>query len=277
MLSGKGLGPISFDLFYAINGGDNNTVARGYGKWENLFGVYAGLDLVKDLGLSVGYTANFTVTDTQQTRVTTLGDPVWKAYKETYPIWSGVDVNIKFSGIPKVGIGFNNNVSFAGTKVEGVPNDYTDVVVGLRGVKSPNVTVATGTRTYSLTENFFAYKASLSFSLSLTDRLGIAFVLRNILTSYDSSSEDKTTTTASVSTQTNTRKETTDDLVASVHADYNVGNVTFGIGLTLGVNALTLEADRKYSPTSTTSRTDTLKGNISTVRFGVPLFFRVAF
>jgi len=281
ILSGKGLGPITFDLFYAINGKDNNTIARSSGgAWDNLFGVYAGLDLVKDLGLSVGYTAKIKISETQQRNIATGGaDPVYKTYNITNPLWSGVDVNVKYSGIPKVGIGFNNNISFAGTKVEGIPNNYTDVIVGLTGTTSYVITAVPGvSQTRTLTENWFAYKASLSLSYSATDRLGIAFVLRNVLTSYDSLYEAKTTTSANTSTTTNTRKTTTDDLIASVHADYSVGNVTFGIGLTLGVKALTTEREDKSSTSApSSSRLETTKGDGNIVHFGVPVFFRVAF
>jgi len=253
MLSGKGIADLlSFDLFYAINGEDRNTVMRGTGEWENLLGVYAGFDMEKlgiaGLGLSVGYTANFTQNETNET-----GGTDNKTFDITNPIWSGVDLNIKFSGIEKLGITFDNNVSFA--SVSGADQEKAEdpVIMGLYGMPIGK----------DVNQNWFAYKASLAVSSSITDNLSVTLALKNLLTIAGGDSKVGTTEIKGTTTK--------DNLVTSLHADYNAGNVTFGFGLTLGLESTISEIETKTSTTSTE------KLSVNTVRFGVPLFFRVAF
>jgi len=241
LLSAKGLGPVTADIFYAVKGGDNNTVKRGTGAWENILGVYVGLAVVENLGLSLGYTANFKADEVQEIDVSgTSGVPYpdYKTYNITNPLWSGVDLNVSYSGIEKLSLGLNNNLSFAGTKVE----------------------------------NWFAYKASLKVGYSLTDRLGVALTLRNLLTVYGVEAETK----SSITTNNIKGTITTDDLVASIHAEYGVGNVTVGMGLTFGIAGFTADSEDKTTFTGG-SGTQTDKGSFNIARFGIPLFFKVAF
>jgi hypothetical protein len=254
MFSGKGIADLlSFDLFYAINGEDKNTVMRGTGKWENLLGAYAGFDMEKlgiaGLGLSVGYTANFTQDETKEGFDGTDN----KTYDITNPIWSGVDLNIKFSGIEKLGITFNNNVSFASVSGAEVKQLGDPVIMGLDGTPIGK----------DVNQNWFAYKASLAISSPVTDNLSVTLALRNLLTIAGADSKVATVETKST--------KTTDDLVTSLHADYNAGNVTFGIGFTLGLESTINESETKSGTTVTE------KSSVNTVRFGVPLFFKVAF
>jgi hypothetical protein len=277
MLSGRGIAEfVSFDLFYAVKGEDKNTVSRNSGgQWDNLIGVYAGLDLgnfVNGLGVSVGYTANFIQNETEQVDKRAAGatDPDWKTYEKVNPVWSGIDINVKFDGVEKLGVNLNNNISFAGTKVEKRSNSDDDIIVGLSGnnfglTPSP-------TNNYHYNENWFAYRARLSVRYGITDRLGVTLALNNVLTVFDVETEETDGTVKA----TVTGKETNDNLITSLHADYNAGNVTFGIGLTLGINGTTRETESKTTNTGY-SQTTKNTGNISTVRFGVPLFFRVAF
>jgi hypothetical protein len=267
MFSGRGIAELlSFDLFYAIKGEDLNTVKRGTGEWQNIIGVYAGLDLdktVKGLGVSVGYTANFTQNETAEINVsTTTAVPSYKTYETTNPVWSGIDINVKFSGIEKVGIGFNNNLSFAGVKGEDKKKPEDALIVGLGGT-------ALG-KDYN--ENWFAYRARLAFSYAITGRLGVTLALNNVLTVFDTDTKIE----AAGVTTTIVTKSTTDNLITSLHADYNAGNVTFGIGFTLGLESMTEEGEVD-SKAAGGGATVTYKFNLNNVRFGVPLFFRVSF
>jgi len=279
MLSAQNLGPLAVDLFYAINGGDTNTVLRGTGSWNNLIGLYANIDLgkigVNGLGISVGYTANFKADEVREVDVADYAHgataPVYKPVNITNPLWSGIDINVNFGGIEKLGIGLNNNLSFAGTKVENRAKDEDDIIVGLTGATGPIIPAGVAA-SYNFNENWFAYKASLNVSYALSDRLSVGLTLRNILTVYDGDYK----TTAGTTTTTAKGKETEDSLITSLHAKYSVGNVTVGMGLSFGVDGITTETENKTSvPGSTTTTTG--KGTENVVRFGIPLFFKVAF
>ena len=285
MLSGKGLGPLSFDVFYAIKGGDKNTVARGTGgSWENLLGVYAGLNIVEKLGLSVGYTAQFRKDETQEMQDTNVSGRSVVAYENEYPVWSGVDIKLNYSGIEKVGLTFNNNISFAAaagkdtgekpsdTRVYGL--DYTTRMYS--GKTSPNATTGAYINYKVQTENWFALNSVLGVDISLSDNLGVTFALLNLLevTTYESEIETGATGT-SATTSTSKTVGTKDELRAAITAQFNAGNATFGIGLNFGLvtNANERETEVKYLAYK---RTTSYKDNISVVKFGVPVFFKVS-
>jgi hypothetical protein len=264
MLSGRDLGPLSFDLFYAINGGDKNTVARGTGEWENLLGVYLGLNIVENLGLSVGFTGNFVQNETAQELDK---NDAWVTYDTTNPFWSGVDIKVKFSGIDKVGITFNNNISFASAKSEELAKEVADQtgynrIVGLNG-KGLNLA-----KDISETQSWTAWTAILGVSYSLTDNLGVSLTFFNTMTIFATEFENKNsgaTTTAEKNTTTN------NDFRAALVASYGVGNIGFGLGIQLFIDNKTIENETKTSSTTTTT-----KGSLSITQFAVPIFFKVS-
>jgi len=261
MLSGKGIADIlSFDVFYAVNGEDKNTVARGTGAWDNLLGVYIGLGLVENLGLSIGYTASFHKAETAQ-EPNKAGDG-YVPYETSDPIWSGVDLKIKFTGIDKIGITFNNNLSFASAESVEIGDDpgYARV----NGLDGNSLVVA---KKDSLTQNWFAWNAILGFNFALTDNLGLTFALMNRLSVF---STDGKTDMAGTSVTT-TESTTKDNLDVSLRAEYSAGSVTFGLGLNFGIAGVSLESESKGGSTTTT-----LSGSLNTVTFSVPLFFKVA-
>jgi len=289
MLSGKGLGPLSFDVFYAITGGDDNTVLRGTGSWENLFGIYAGLDIVKDLGLSVGYTGQFRAVELSEVQDPGVVSRSLVTYETEYPLWSGVDIKLKFTGIEKMGITFNNNISFAG--VTGGPDEKaTDkVIYDLDGTNrlvagKKSVTLAGTTTTTDIktnTQNWFALNTVLGVDYSLNGNVGVTFALLNLLgvytTDFDRAVTVSTATTTTTNTTTNKSTKTTDELRAAVSASYSAGNVTFGIGLVLGLETTALEAQSvTKNLTSGNGQTIDYKESTSTVKFGVPIFFKVS-
>jgi len=264
LLSGKNLGPLAFDLFYAVNGGDDNTVMRGTGVWENLLGAYVGLNIVENLGLSIGYTANFTKNETGQE----LDKDKWVAYETENPIWSGVDIKVSFNGIDKLGISFNNNISFA--SATGIPTKkrepgYTRV----NGLDGSSMIIADKT---SLTQNWFAYNAVLGVSYSLTDNLSVSLSFLNLLGVYTVESEDKATDDQTI---TDKSTITVDDFRTALIASYGVGNVSFGLGIQLWVDSASLESSHELKVKGG-GGTETVKSSASVVKFAVPIFFKVS-
>jgi len=264
MLSAKGLGPLSLDAFYAINGNDRNTFVRGTGAWGNLFGVYAGLNIVENLGLSVGYTGNFLQNEKQEEPDGTTTKP----FDLINPLWSGIDIKVKFTGINKLSLTFNNNISFAAVKAgDEITKTGTNVIIGLDGndfhlsgdLKDAN-------------QSWFAYNAVLGANYALSDRLSVTFALMNLLGVYSSDSKREGTGYSTTAKSTITK----DELRSSIHAEYTVGNVTVGLGLNLGLITDSYESQRDAA-NSGTSSTETTKITFTTVKFGVPLFFKVAF
>jgi len=263
LLSGKNLGPLAFDLFYGINGGDNNTVIRGTGVWNNLLGAYVGLNVVENLGLSVGYTAKFKKNEIGQD----ADGEKFKAYETENPIWSGVDIKVSFNGIDKLGISFNNNVSFA--SAAGIPTKKSEPgdtrVYGLDGSS-----MIIGEKE-SKTQNWFAYNAVLGFNYSLTDNLSVSLSFLNLLSVYTTEDEDKS---VDGKTKTKTSTTTKDDFRTALIASYGAGNVSFGLGIQLWIKNDSSEGkDENYTVTGNSTET---KGSSSTVKFAVPIFFKVS-
>jgi len=283
MLSGRNLGPITFDVFYAIDGGDKNTVMRGTGVWENLLGAYIGLGIVDNLGLSIGYTANFTKVETAEEQDPDPAVTTRKlvAYETDYPIWSGVDIKINFTGIEKLGITFNNNVSFASATGENQRDKAGDKkVMGLDGhiLEGGKTTLYGGATNYTNyktnTQNWFAYNAVLGVNYSLTDNLSVTFALLNLLGVYTVESDvdefDGATTTTTMKSTT-----TSDELRAAISASYSAGNVTFGLGFVLGLHTESTEFEGEIKTTGGGGKA-TYKDSQSVVKFGIPIFFKVS-
>jgi len=307
MLSGRGLGPLAFDLFYGVNGGDNNTAMRdqfafttnptyGYlvstntpsGVWENLIGVYLGLNVVENLGLSIGGTFNFLKYETQQVNVAESGTPSYKPVETENPTWVGIDIKINYSGIDKVGINFNNNLSFAGVTgtewkkpddkvVYGL--DYTPLVSGKYSketVLGSGIHVTKDIKTN--TQNWFAWTAVLGFGYSLTDNLSLNVGILNLLSVRTDEYEETTSSTVAGSTSTtiyNKYVTTNDELRAAISAQYGVGNVTFGLGLVFQLDVTAVDREDKVSRGSF-SHEETLKASLSELKFGIPIFFKVS-
>jgi len=258
MISGRPTDAISFDLFYAVKGSDKNTVVRGThvvdpatgrvtftgGTWDNLLGAYVGLSMIDNLGLSLGYTASFKVSE----KAEQLDGDAYKAYDVANPIWSGVDIKFKYSGINKMGITFNNNLSFSGAKGAERTNAGDKWINGLDGVLLGK----------DIKQGWFAWTARGGVSYSLTDNLSLGLAFRNVLTVFTEENED-----AKSKDQT-----TGNEFVGAIHADYHVGAVSFGLGLQLGLEGAAINNKSEHR---------TVKGNQTTAIFAVPVFFKVAF
>jgi len=295
MLSGKGLGPLAFDLFYGVNGGDNNTAIRDIlaptnlalpsGRWENLIGAYVNLNVVENLGLSLGYTANFLKFEMAQVNKET--DPLKKANYVTQeietPIWSGVDIKLTYNGIEKVGITFNNNISFASVAGAEYKDPGDKVVLDLNyqpifGGKTTSGPITRDVKTN--TQSWLAYTGVLGVSYSLTDNLSVTLGLLDMLGIYTTESDISTSSTVAGSKTVTTyskHTETTNELRGAISASYGVGNVSFGLGLVLQMNS----TSKNYEDNSTNSgghdsSNETKTSNLNIIKFGIPIFFKVS-
>jgi hypothetical protein len=111
-VSGVGIADmVTFDVIYKINGSDPNTYKDsvpdqpdGVGEWENAFGLIANISAVENLGIGIGYSGYFMVHEEDD-----AGD-----VKYTFPLYSGIDLRFAFTGVEKLSITFNNNISFTG-------------------------------------------------------------------------------------------------------------------------------------------------------------------
>jgi len=261
ILSGRPVDLLTFDVFYSVNGSDKNTAARGTnGEWDNIIGAYVGLDLgtvgISGLGVSAGYTANFIAYEKQVAWDGTSEKP----FDKTGPVWSGIDLNVQYNGIDKLGLALKNNISFASAEYKYFKNTWDGELVDLTG-GSFNV----NGKDDSETQNWFAYRARLSASYGLTDNLSVGLHLQDVLTVYSTSEE------VVVANVKATDKTTTNVLTTSLYAKYGVGNVSFALGLTLGIDSTSEETTTKNS----TGTGKTTK-NLDITRFHVPVVFKVS-
>jgi hypothetical protein len=290
LISGKNLGPLAFDVFYGVNGGDTNTAIRGTsGKWENLIGVYVGLNVVENLGLSIGGTFNFLKFEMDQVNVADPGsNPSYKPVETVNPTWVGVDLKANYSGIAKMGISFNNNLSFAGAagaedkkkddkRVNGL-DSATRLTSGKKTTEIPGTAYFSTRDIKTNTQNWFAWTAVLGVNYSITDNLSLSVGLLNSLgVRTDEYEETNSTDQPGNIARTNYKKTvtTTDELRAAINAQYGVGNVTFGLGLVLQLNVNALDSETKDTVGGDYGQI-TFKGSLSEFKFGVPIFFKVS-
>jgi len=138
LLSGRPVDLITFDLFYAVLGHDNDTSSRpvdglGYtapsAYWQNTIGAYVGVNGLENLEVSGGFTANFNAYEAGS-YVDSKGD-ITKSKPVTYiaPVYSGVDLRLGYSGLDKIGLKWNNNVSFAGVNGEKFKDGQDKIVL----------------------------------------------------------------------------------------------------------------------------------------------------
>jgi hypothetical protein len=302
LLSGRPVDLITFDLFYSVIGHDADTSGRltgnlGYNQpttggswkttdyWRNIAGVYVGVNGIENLAISGGYTASFNVYDTGSF-VHNDGD-IRKSDPVTYkaPIYSGVDLRVGYSGIDRIGLKFNNNVSFASVAQKDLYDDaaYTkELILGFdeKEIAAPGVNVG-----------WFNWRSVLQAQLGFIEGVGLEVALLNNLavTTTNTNTTKKTPQypVAGDDIVTDTVKSkvtaTTNDFRATVGAKYGAGNVSLGIALYFQWTS-TLSASESETTKSTTDSTKsdsgvktTSKSNNDVVKFGIPVTFSVSF
>jgi hypothetical protein len=264
MFNGRVGDAIVFDLFYSVIGQDDNTFARptslaNAASWQNIVGAYIGLNIVENLGLSLGYTANFDVYETTAFLVPPETD--WTKAKErkyTAPIFSGIDIHASYSGIDKIGLTFNNNISLAGAKATKLEGDWTEGVLDLDGGL-----YSLGTGEDSKSVDWFHWNSELKANLGFIEGVGLTLHLGNQL--------GTTTRNGSGGGVTTKSTRTFNEFRVSLFADHGVGAVTVGAGIDFGVKS------RSYETEDSTAGATTYKASSDVTYFGIPILFRVAF
>ena len=114
---------INLDAIYKLEGGDIKTEDKiasqpdGEGLWGHTFGLFANVDIVENLGIGVGYSGSVRAREKSSTGGT---DTTY-----AFPYYNGIDLRFQFTGVDKLAITFNNNVSFA--VVNGDDNTTTSI------------------------------------------------------------------------------------------------------------------------------------------------------
>jgi hypothetical protein len=290
LISGRPIDAISFDVFYSILGSDPNTF--GYeeyqydtvnadptkvGKFQNIIGAYVGVNAIENLGLSIGYTANFNVYEKVGYYASAAdqadGPSKLKTRTLNAPFFSGIDIHATYSGIDKIGLTFNNNISLAGAKGTEIKADSDKVTLSLRetGVNS------VATSDFSLldknqSQDWFHWDAELKATFALLENVALTLHLGNRLSVLSASSESEivgiTTTTKN--------KRTDNEFRVAASAEYGIGAVTLGTGLFFSVNSKAINNETSASGLGT-STTTTVKANSDVVSFGIPIVIKVAF
>jgi len=270
LLSGRPVDALTFDLFYSIKGQDEDTFERpsnfaangyayGKGAWANTAGVFLGIDAIENLGLSLGYTANFNVYETGAW-LDPAGTGTAKDSKPvTYnaPIYSGIDLRLKYSGIENIGLTFGNNISLANVKGEKVEGYKEKITLGFGENLS---TFAAEGYTY----DWFHWDTALFVSLGFIENVDLTLCLGNLVS--------VTTTEYSINNTSGKDTRTSNSFRATLGATYGAGAVSLGIGLFFQLNSEIVDK------TDTTSAgTGTFKGNSDVVTFGIPIKVKVAF
>jgi hypothetical protein len=295
MLSGSPVEMINFDLFYSIQGVDNDTYAYpmgdssagftgGYTKpaasWANLLGAYVQINGIENLFASVGYTMSFNVFEagsyvdpvayataagtTPDSRSSLKGSAV----KFNAPIYSSIDLRLGYSGIDKIGLKFLTNVSLANTK--GVKADALTSNSSVNFLFNESDYDADGT-----TEDWFHWMGILQAKLGFIDGVDLEVSLGDSLGVLTTKTNSTVGVGALAVTTKTTDIDTTNEFRVTVGAKYGIGNVTLGAALYLSVN--TTSGDFTSETSGFTTGTTTVKGNDTTVKFGIPITFRVSF
>jgi hypothetical protein len=242
---------LNLDVIYKIHGADpdTNSIVKDQpddqGIYDHSFGLYAGISVMKDLALGVGY-SGYVRTHENATNNN----------KYIYPLFSGIDLRLKFTGVDKLSLIFNNNISFAGTTGD---DDDATLIVGLNNLKSGQDIGGKGANGgKELTESSFFMANMLGIFYKVTDDLTGSFQVGNKLTTYNETDGRESTTKKTDSV--------TDQLWVAAGAEFTLGsNVLLGAALRLDVDSTSKKV------------TDTAETNGGLLTFGIPLRIKVQF
>jgi len=156
---------ITFDAIYKFRGGDPNTLdsydpdynsggtqqPNGDGVFAHEFGVYANVLNVPDLGIAFGYSGI----------LKTFEDDVGRDISRTGPLFSGIDLRFRYTGIRNLTLISQHNVSFAHTE----KTSTDSIAIGLIGQALP----------LDQEQNWFATHNALLVEYRLTPQLFASF------------------------------------------------------------------------------------------------------
>jgi len=313
MFSGSPADAIAFDLFYSIKGKDADTLARpgatpgtpafGYNNpatsWSNIIGAYVQVKGIENLSLAVGYTVSFYAYEAGGFLCNDGDFTQSKAVTYNAPIYSGIDLRIGFTGIDKVGIKFNNNLSFAGVNGDKVAKDTTTGSLHEYAYKDKinllldengdggNVFKVDRNAGDGLTQNWFHWTSTLNTSLGFIDGVGLHVGISNRLGVATDKLDRTDIKDPSASPVLSKREErtttnTSNELRVAGGVTYGVGNVQLRLGLFLKLTSILKDEEKTVTYTSSAGGTPivvktTYKKNNDTVTFGIPVTFQVSF
>jgi hypothetical protein len=281
LFSGRPVDGVTFDLFYSVIGADTDTKERPRASagdryafpeayWSNTIGAYVGLDIIDNLGISLGYAVNFNAYES---------GGWWASAEEvnrevTYksPIYSGIDLHLKYSGIDNVPITFDNNVSFAGIKGE---KNYKDVPPAKDEYFGSLVLDLSekGNLSEGMSQDWFHWNTELTVGLGFIDGVGLTLSLGDNL---GVQTDTFTNPDVNLPIQKSVGVTVDNELRVSLFASHGVGAVEVGAGLFFGLQSRMVTFDQTYNP-NVGGGSDKLTYNSDVVTFGIPLMFKVAF
>jgi hypothetical protein len=251
---------VTFDAIYKFYGADidtdtkinNNGQPDGNGLWDHAFGVYANLDIIENLGIGVGYSGAFRYREQYKDYPGAAGDNT----TFVFPYLNGIDLRVAFTGVDKLNVTFNNNVSFS--YIQNDDNELSQVY-GVVYHAGPLTNGGSGSRASEINEGYLALYNALGITYNLSDALSANVTIGNTLLSY---------------TQTNKRIES-DEIITKyngdtfetiVGANYSFSeNVELGAGLAFRIQNTSIDVTHQ----------DTYNGGLFS--FGIPLAFKVKF
>jgi hypothetical protein len=245
---------ISFDAIYKIHGGDeqidDNLLTGGTpqpdnrGIWAHNFGLVANLSLLDSLGIGIGY-SGYAIAEEKG-----RGNSGDSDRKTVYPYFNGIDLRFEFTGVDKLIVDFDNNISFSTIRGSGDSNttDMFPFAVG-------NLGFGVADMDPEISAGYLGLYNALGVKYQVTEELFANFGIQNGLMSY--TLENKDTDAKGVVTVNNFR--------ALLGAGYAFGShVQLETGLLFNVESLTSEI----------TDTDNFSGGEFT--FAIPIRFKVA-
>jgi hypothetical protein len=239
---------VSFDAIYKIHGGDDEIdeppAAAGdqpdaHGIWGHNFGLVANLSLLDSLGIGIGY-SGYAIA---QEKGDATGD-VNRKY--VYPYFNGIDLRLEFTGLDKLTVDFNNNISFAA--INGSADANIAVVSPWPRLNGTNLDA-------DLSASYLGLYNALGVKFQVTDDLFANFGIQHRLDSATIEDKDADTTELFVS----------DNFRALLGAGYSFGDhVVLETGLVFNLN---------NTVTEITNGTNNLNGG--TFTFAIPIRFKV--
>jgi hypothetical protein len=187
---------------------------------------------------------------------------------------------VGFSGIDKIGLKWNNNISFAsakGDKIDGAVKDKINLLFNENFADARDNGIG-------VTQNWFHWSTRLRSDLGFIDGVGLEATIGNDFGVFENKVNKKITPATVGASTTETKNSTiskSNEFYAVVGANYGIGNVSLGVALFFQWNNTTVEVDNSttVTPTSGTQTTNTLKQTTVTdrVQFGIPVRFQVSF
>jgi hypothetical protein len=233
---------LSFDVIYKIHGGDPVIDDRitgaveqpnGEGRWGHNFGAVVNLSLIDSLGIGVGYSGAVGAREKQ-----TNGTD-----RFVYPYYNGIDLRFNFTGVDKLTVNFNNNISFA--TISGDNNTDTVVYDLLGG----------GDLQEDQSWGYLGLYNALGLKYQITEDLYGSLQFINSLSSatFTDANDDKTLITGDI-------------FRAILGAGYNIGKVDLETGLAFDINTTVIDRPN--------GGTNNFNGGAFT--FAIPIRFKVS-